>query len=84
VQAVYQDRLWSRILRYFVAFPIEADVPTLARPFKGPQDIRGVSTIAGLPLPNSGHYGGESWIRGMMEEFLPWIRYTDEILWGYP
>ena len=59
VQAVHQNRLWSRILQYFVALPIEADVPTQPRPYGGPNDIRGISTIAGLPLPNSGQYVGE-------------------------
>ena len=82
MEAVHQ-RVWTRVLEHFVIFPIEADVPGLARPpppslppplssssSKQQQQgflrdlhhhlLPGVSTIAGLPLPNSGRYRGKS------------------------
>jgi hypothetical protein len=81
MEAVHQ-RVWTRVLEHFVIFPIEADVPGLARPppslppalsassSKQQQGfsrdlhhhsnlLPGVSTIAGLPLPNSGRYRGK-------------------------
>jgi hypothetical protein len=82
MEAVHQ-RVWTRVLEHFVIFPIEADVPGLARPPSLPPPLSassskqqqqqqqgfsrdhhhhllpGVSTIAGLPLPNSGRYRGK-------------------------
>jgi hypothetical protein len=81
MEAVHQ-RVWTRVLEHFVIFPIEADVPGLARPppslppalsassskqqqgfSRDPHHhsnlLPGVSTIAGLPLPNSGRYRGK-------------------------
>ncbi len=57
-EAVHQ-RVWTRVLEHFVIFPIEADVPVAAKSKaqqQQPPFLVGVSTIAGLPLPNSGRY----------------------------
>jgi hypothetical protein len=67
-----QYRTWARVLQHFMVFPIEAHLPVERPVGPGPQGqgevrfkrelkgMHGISTIAGVPLPNVGHHSGSS------------------------